>query len=371
MKENLCIAPWLSVYVDPSGRIDNCCVSKNALGQVEQDQNLEVVLTQGKNYQVQSAMQRNERVDGCSWCYDRSHSLQKMFWGKFPDTQDPLYQSAGQFELRYLDLRWRNLCNYACIYCTPELSSSWATELGRPVEIESQARRNLQKYILERLGTVKEVYLAGGEPLLMKEHEPVLQELLKVSPDCYITVNTNLSNIKNNRIFDLLTQFKNCTWMISAEDQESRYEYIRYPGHWETFWQNLEILSQRVDKTTVAFNMVYMNLNAITMWDFVDNLINSGYNPSYITTSLYNNGTVDGAWDIKYLPQDFRQLALDRLNHDRYRSIRGWQNIQEYVASLGSATHAGDPLWQELSVLDRRRGLNSQAIFPDIYRYHP
>lgn len=369
MKQNFCVAPWLSIYVDPSGRIDNCCVSKNNLAQVEQTQDFDQVFTQGKNYQVQTAMQQNQRVDGCAWCYDRSHSLQKMYWKKFPNVDDTLYDYAGQFEPRYLDLRWRNLCNYACIYCTPELSSTWAAELGRPVEIQSQARRDLQKYILDHLGTVQEIYLAGGEPLLMKEHEPILEELLRINPDCRVTVNTNLSNIKNNRMFDLLTQFRCCTWQISVEDQDRRYEYIRYPGQWSVFWKNLETLSETIDKKTIAFHMVYMNINAITIWDLVDKLIDHGYNASVITTTLYNNGVMPGPWDIKYLPPEVREQALERMTADRYRAIIGRSNNQEYVAGLGSTQYQPDMLWQELSTLDQRRGLNSRDIFPDIYGY--
>ena len=370
MKENLCAAPWLSVYVDPTGRIDNCCVGKNNLGHVEQDHDLERVLTQGKNFEVQTAMLNDQRLPGCAWCHDRDHNLQKMFWSKFPDRDDALYQRSGQFDLRYLDLRWRNLCNYACIYCTPELSSAWAEELNQPVKIENAARRQLQSYILDNLHSVEEVYLAGGEPLLMKEHQPFLEKLLEIRPQCQITVNTNLSNIKNNRIFDLLTQFDRCTWQISVDDQDSRYEYIRYPGSWKEFWQNLETLTDRANSNIIGFNMVYMNLNAVSVWDLVDRLISSGYSTSYMSLGLYNNGSTDGPWDVKYLPREYQQQALQRANDKKYHQLIGYKNVRDYLEDPKKDAAQANSLWKELLILDRRRGLDSRKIFPDIYKYH-
>ena len=127
MNDKFCPAPWLSFYVDPSGNIENCCVSRNKLGNLEQGSDLKQVLFYGKNQDIQKAMLSGEELEGCAWCYGKSHTLQNRFFDLFPNRQDPLYKQ-GKFELRYLDLRWSNVCNYACIYCSPELSSTWAKD---------------------------------------------------------------------------------------------------------------------------------------------------------------------------------------------------------------------------------------------------
>lgn len=362
---NFCPAPWLSLYIEPSGNVESCCVSKNQIGNVEQDASIKEIIFSEKNKIVQQDMLDNKVVEGCKWCYKKTHSLQHRFFELFPDRKDPLYQQAGNFELRYMDLRWSNVCNYACIYCGPSLSSTWADELKQTYRIERNTKNSMLDYVLENVHTIKELYLAGGEPLMMKENEIVLQALMEKNPNCHICVNTNLSQIDNNRIFKLLTMNKNTQWLISVDDMEQRYEYLRYPGKWSTFSTNLSILKD-ITKD-VAFNMVLINLNALTIWDTVDYLLDQGHKPEGITLTLYNNGGIDGDWDIKHMPRNFQDLVLERMNQDKYKNLIGWQNIHNYL-KRNDVSLGGDP-WQAMAELDQRRGLDSRQVFPLLYEY--
>lgn len=355
-----CPAPWVSFYVDPSGNIENCCVSRNKLGNIEQGDNLKQVLFHGKNQNIQKAMLNGQELEGCSWCYDKSHTLQNRFFDIFPDRNDPLYES-GKFELRYLDLRWSNVCNYACIYCGPELSSTWAQEVGETHRIERETKNSMLDTVLEQVDTIKELYLAGGEPTMMKENEILLKELVKRNPDCHVCVNTNLSQT-NNRVFELLTQLPNCQWLVSVDASDAQYEYIRYPGKWSDFSNNLNQLSGNV-----SFNMVFISLNALSIWDTIDDLLNRGHQPNVFTLALYNNGTYPGPWDPRHMSVAFQQRVLERMNHEKYQTMIGWQNIFDYL-NAGMYNPDVHP-WQYLNDLDQRRGLDSKTIFPEIYQY--
>lgn len=358
--KTFCPAPWVSFYVDPSGNIENCCVSRNKLGNIEQGDNLKQVLFYGKNQLVQKAMLEGQELEGCAWCYGKSHTLQDRFFNIFPDRDDPLYES-GKFELRYLDLRWSNVCNYACIYCGPELSSTWAQEVGETHRIERATKNSMLDTVLEQVDTIKELYLAGGEPTMMKENEILLKELVKRNSDCHVCVNTNLSQT-NNRVFELLTQLNNCQWLVSVDASDAQYEYIRYPGKWSEFSNNLNQLSGNV-----SFNMVFISLNALSIWDTIDDLLSRGHRPNVFTLALYNNGTYPGPWDPRHMPLEFQQQVLKRMDHDAYRNMIGWQNIFDYL-SAGVYTPDVHP-WQYLNDLDQRRGLDSKTIFPEIYQY--
>jgi len=363
MTDKFCPAPWLSFYVDPSGNIENCCVSRNKLGNVEQGDDLKQVLFYGRNQDIQKAMLDNQELEGCAWCYDKSHSLQKRFLDLFPDTSDPLYKQ-GKFELRYLDLRWSNVCNYACIYCGPELSSTWANELNKTYRIERATKNTMLDTVLEQVDTIKELYLAGGEPTMMKENEILLNELVKRNPDCHVCVNTNLSQT-DNRVFDLLTKLNNCQWLVSVDASTEQYEYIRYPGKWSEFSNNLDELSKI--SHGVSFNMVFISLNALSIWDTIDDLLARRHKPNVFTLALYNNGTYPGPWDIRHLPVEFQQTVLKRMDRAEYRNMIGWQNIYDYV-SANIYVPDIQP-WQSLDQLDHRRGLDSSKIFPEIYQY--
>jgi MoaA/NifB/PqqE/SkfB family radical SAM enzyme len=363
---NFCPAPWLSFYIDPSGNVENCCVSKNQLGNIEQDTSIKEIIFTGKNKNIQQDMLDGKSVDGCRWCHNKSHTLQSRFFNIFPDRQDSLYNNAGSFELRYMDLRWSNVCNYACVYCGPELSSTWAEELKQTHRIERSSKNSMLDYVLENIHTLKELYLAGGEPLMMKENETVLQALSEKNADCHVCVNTNLSQIENNRIFELLVDRGPKTqWLISVDDMSERYEYLRYPGRWNTFDKNLSALKKIAG--SVSFNMVFINLNALTIWDTVDYLLDQGHNAGGITLTLYNNGGVDGDWDIKHMSKSFQELVLERMNQSKYKNMIGWQNIYDYLKK-DDIRVGGNP-WKAMAELDQRRGLDSRQIFPVVYKY--
>ena len=62
MNDKFCPAPWLSFYVDPSGNIENCCVSRNKLGNIEHGNDLKQVLFYGKNQDIQKAMLSGKKL---------------------------------------------------------------------------------------------------------------------------------------------------------------------------------------------------------------------------------------------------------------------------------------------------------------------
>lgn len=360
----LCPAPWVGLYVEPTGRVDNCCVGKNNLGNI-QENTIEELLYGDINLSVQQTMLAGEYPKGCAWCENSSHSLQKLLFQFFPDRSESNYQ-PGTFKLQYLDARWSNTCNFACVYCSPAHSSVWAQEVNVPIKVDRQHKNELLEYALTQVENLKEVYLAGGEPLMMKENEIFLQQLIEKNPGCHICVNTNLSQIENNQIFDFLIKGENVQWLVSVEDMHERYEYLRYPGKWETFDHNLKILKQKY-KRNVDFNMVFVSLNALTIWDTIDYLESQGHHLAGITLALYDNGMSNGDWDVKLMPRSFQDLVIKRMDHSKYRNIIGWQNIFDYLNS-DLIKESGNP-WEAMNALDQRRGLDSHRVFPLVYEY--
>lgn len=368
MNDNFCPAPWLSVYVDPAGTIENCCVSKNRLGNANIDSDVDKVVRLGKNFQIQQDMLSDKPVAGCSWCQGRSHTLRNRFFDLFPNTQDSLYDTAGNFKLRYLDLRWSNVCNYACVYCSPTLSSAWATELGEVHKIERDTKQELLAWVLDNIDNIEHIYMAGGEPTMMRENEIILKSLLERNPSCHVLINTNLSHAQGSAVFEISTQLPHCSWMVSVEDQKERYEYIRYPGNWEKFSRNLDLLQQRVGTHAVAFNMVFLNINAMTIWDTIDDLLQRGFSPGSITMALYNNGTMSGPWDMAHTSTQYREAVLNRMHQGQYQNLIGSKNIKDYLEDLPKQ-YDWQPMLDALGTLDRRRGLDSKKVFASVYHH--
>lgn len=360
--KNFCPAPWISVYVEPNGRVDNCCVARNNLGQLNDNTSVDDIVLGPVNTQLQQAMLDNQVVKGCSWCHGSGQNLQSQLINWFPNMSDAIYQT-GKFDLRYLDVRWSNTCNLACVFCSETFSSLWAQELGKTIRLERAEKNKFLDYVIGNVKSLKHVYLAGGEPLLMKENELLLDELIKQdNTNCKILVNTNLTNI-NNRIYQQLITFPNVDWLVSVEGTGQTYEYLRYPAKWEEFKSNLLQLQQDVDQHRILFNMVFLSLNALSFWDTVDYLKSLGFHSQ--SFALYNNGVFPGPFDPTGLSLEFRQQVIERMSKGNYQRHNGYSNILDYIAS---DNRTSVQFVDTLKNIDARRNLNSRSIFPEIYK---
>lgn len=279
VNENFCPAPWTSIHVDPSGILTNCCVSKGYLGNVKKSEISELVHGH-QNKKIKEIISNGKLPIVCESCKSSETSFRNTMVEKFGDLENTFFDNIDNFQIHYADLRFRNTCNYACIYCGPNLSSLWASELQSINKSDTILHTKLVDYFKENYNTLTEIYLAGGEPLLIKENEIILQELLEKKPDIKITVNTNLSNIQNNKIFETLLKFKNVVWIVSVDDMAERYNYIRWPGNWDSFIENLGYLQDLVKNGlthTISFAMVYTIVNCRTIFDTIRHLSKLGF----------------------------------------------------------------------------------------------
>ena len=234
-----CPVPWTSIMYNFDGTVKNCIRSAEPIGNIQQ-QPIEQILAD--DYMIKAHMRAEQKFARCSPCYDLETDKNnfniisdRVFYIKeLRDVDNTLYDTMN-FALHTVDIRWSNLCNFACVYCDPVFSSKWASERNVVIKTpEDQKREAFKQYIFQRAGQLKHVYLAGGEPLLMKENLEFLQLLKQVNPDINLRINTNLSHT-DTQIFDLICTFKNVHWIVSVETIEQEYEYIRYGGSWSEF----------------------------------------------------------------------------------------------------------------------------------------
>ena len=407
--KEFCPIPWTSFFIWPDGRVESCCQSKNELGNLN-DSKINQILVGKKNVLIKNEMLLGTQVAGCQACYPHDQTIKSEdfnykrtmrydFLELLENYDKTLYSDTNAFEYRYADLRFRTTCNYACVYCTPYYSSLWSEELKEPFGLDKSKVEELVNFYLENISTLKSLYMAGGEPLLIKENLIILEALAKENLDCNISINTNLSQIENNKIFDALLKFNNCHWIVSVDDIEERYNYIRYPGNWELFFKNLLTLREKVGTHKISFSMVYSALNAQTIFEAIDYLVAEGFQKSSFDIYYVNNGRAEGisdralALDPRNLSQNYinntielikknlfteEQIKIDkskeRFNNQCNAIISFLNNKSSFTNTL--TTWHSDPMNQqyknillkELEILDKRRCLNSQSIFPNIYQ---
>lgn len=387
----VCALPWTGIYVNPDGTIKNCAISKEKLGNLHDSTVLDL-LNNDTNQRVRQDMLDGVRHARCTACYGVEDNAENKIlnesnrtWYKKIAIKNKIdldiFNKVDTFQPMVLDLRWRNTCNRACIYCGPDLSSLWETMMDQDYTIDDSVLDRSKKYIFENLHTVKHVYLAGGEPLLIKENQLLLEKLLEINPDVDIRINSNIGNIKNP-VFALLKKFSNVKWTISVDSRGDSFEYIRWPGKWNEFLNNLDEV-RSIAQDNINFNMVWCILNDEEILDTIDFFMDRGFHENaFIVQCL--------SWpeplSVLNLPLQHRLNLKEKIlqkqsaadpNYWLYKSLSSMYNFLDKTLEFESGTFfkkipmksglAGT--FQFLSDIDAMRNTSSETIFKRLYQY--
>lgn len=370
----ICTIPWTGFYLGPNGNIANCSISKRMLGNIKEE-SINNILNCSTNINIKTDLLNKSKTESCRSCWNveslqkntslgisnRSH-FKKALGKVIPLT---IFNSPHNFSLTQVDLRWRNTCNLACVYCDSSLSSSWEKELGQIVSVNEPALEKTKNFIFDNITKLKYVYLCGGEPLLMKENIEFIKLLQEKNPDVFIRVNTNLTNIKSP-IYQMLLECKNIHWIISVESIKDTFEYIRYGAIWEDWLNNLLKLKTDVSalKHKISFNMVWCSLTATGIFDAIDLLQQIGFDSNAFIIQILQDPE---ELKIQYLNNSTKEILKSKLE-TRIKSLvkNDWLTVgYQLMLEELKINYAGsnEILLKFINELDTRRNLNGLQLF--------
>jgi sulfatase maturation enzyme AslB (radical SAM superfamily) len=368
--KTFCPIPWTGFMYNSNGDVMNCIRSQRPIGNLL-DNSIHDILA--VNTQTKKNMLERKKGLGCDGCYNLEEGKNsfdiisdRIFYLKeLKEVKNTLYDNVDQFDLYKIDIRWSNVCNFACVYCSPEYSSKWASELKIQITQPNQIRvQEMKDFIFEKADQLKHVYLAGGEPLLMKENLELLLILKKVNPNVNLRVNTNLSKV-DTRVFETICEFTNVHWIISIDELELEFEYIRYGSKWEDFLDNLKIV--RNLKHKVSFNMLHHLLNYMSIFDCVRYLQNLGFhNNSFIIGPIETPSYMS----INHLPDHMLHTVEQELirwisQKPKFLLENSLRNMLQYIKTPSEKNI--NYCLEEIAKLDNRRGTDSRQIFKEFY----
>lgn len=355
------------------GNVKHCIRSPEILGNLS-DQGIHEIFNNAQAKEHKACMLRSEASSACNVCYDLEQEKNSFeivsdrifYLRELKSVDKTVYDQIDNFELNKIDIRWTNVCNFACVYCGPEFSSKWSSELGVKTPTPPVERiQELNALILDNAHNLKHVYLAGGEPLLMKENYELLLTLQTRNPDVTLRVNTNLSKV-DTKVFDILCGFRHVHWIVSVEATDVEYEYIRYGGSWSDFLDNLSIIRKLDHK--ISFNMLHFMLNYLSIFDCIDFLKGMGFhNNSFIVGPV----TDPDYLNIRHLPAPMLNSVKSKLEEvlsksPGYLLEDGLRNIQAHINEPFNNDISFS--LQKLQQLDQRRGVDSRQVFSNFYK---
>jgi MoaA/NifB/PqqE/SkfB family radical SAM enzyme len=255
-----CTAPWKGITVMEQGDVKTCCVGSTVLGNLNQD-NIETILKSPLLENIKRDLALGNVHPNCVACQvgestGNNANLRQHYLKFYP------METETTSSLNVVDIRWNNKCNLACQYCGPGASSTWEEKLNiKKSSVIKPYQDDLLEWVLDRSSQLKEIMLAGGETMLMKQNYRLFARAPK---DCRFSIVTNLSYDLSSLpcMSDLLSRpADNIIWNVSAENTHEQFEYVRQGASWEQMVKNLDFLIKHWPNT-VSLNMVYSIFSA-------------------------------------------------------------------------------------------------------------
>lgn len=147
----------------------------------------------------------------------------------------------------FLDLRLGNHCNLRCVMCGVPTSSSIVSRSA-----DTWLRRSLDPYsadaefwrcLTDNLGSITSLYLAGGEPMLLRAHQRLLRLFVDTgrAGQVDLTYATNLT-VLPPAVLALWRRFRVVSLEASCDGVGHVYERVRAGGRWRDFERNADLV---------------------------------------------------------------------------------------------------------------------------------
>jgi glutamate-1-semialdehyde 2,1-aminomutase len=167
----------------------------------------------------------------------------------------------------------------------------------------------VREVLLQNADRLRGLYFTGGEPMIEKQVEHILDHLIarRVAGNVVLEFNTNCTILREAMVQKLL-QFKEVHIALSIDASGPFYEYIRYPSKWDVVRRNVEKLvalaGSQVKLAGGVVLQVYNALNLVEILEFFDGK-NIPYRIEIASLPWFL------ATDV--LPARARKIAADRL----------------------------------------------------------
>lgn len=422
--------PWIHLATRPNGDVRLCCTA-NASGAGEVDaKEAGLVLQDGnimnlRDYSIEEVwnsshmkttrlqMLANQVPTSCAKCFEEESNgivskrqWETSVWSERLDLNSIVSKMSLDgtmpVSIPYFDLRLGNVCQLKCIMCSPHDSSAWIKDWKlqyskyKTIELIKDQHwddrnRDYTWYqkgsfldtMKDQASFIKELYFAGGEPLLIPEHYKILEFMVETgnAANCILRYNSNGLELPE-RLFELWNHFKEVKFNFSVDALGERNDYIRYPSKWENVVANLERLDDTPDNITVNIACAVQLMNVLTIPELVQ--WKESKNFKKINLPPYGAGLIGthlvylpSYLNVRVLPKSLKDKVKKRINYFCSRKaidtefvnnpygLKRWQGLLHYMEAEDWSNKI-PMLLDYLETTDSVRGTSYTTIFPEL-----
>lgn len=369
MTDKICRLAWQGFSNDPDGKVRPCCLYKGHI--LDDNNNPMYVQTSSivdifkSKYMVdlRNRFRNNTAIPECTTCWtDESNGFTSKrmiandMWKNVPIDFSDEPELPIEFQMII-----NNTCNLKCVSCTPSHSSLWQAEnikvLGHSgYEMPNGQVGNENSLLWEQrhqwYDSVQRLEVVGGEPFYVKQWHQIFNELIESGRAKDITVNmsTNCTLFYGELLERMIQNFKHVGIGLSVDGVGSVYEYLRFPGNWETVYGNMQkyhALSEKYENFMVQVNCTIGWVNAVNItklhelvynefpkFKIWNNLIHWPLHMALHSASDDIKAKISEAWDQFDWQEQYRSNVAGMKNH----MISTRTSDKEFLTHLSKVT---------------------------------
>jgi len=427
--DKFCPLPWIHLATRPNGDVRVCCtanasgagedddktaglVKKDGIAMNVRDHTIEEVWNSDHMRRTRLQMLNNKVPESCRKCFEEEakgikskRNWETEVWNRRLDIDSIVSQT--QFDgslpvnIPYFDLRLGNMCNLKCVMCSPHDSSSWIKDwklqypqYKDPLLLKDQDWDSSYDYTWYKKGSfldtmknqaqhIKELYFAGGEPLMIPEHYAILEFMVAEghAKNCILRYNSNGTEI-SEKLIALWEQFKEVKFNFSLDAIGEQNDYIRYPSKFETIEKNLKLLDETSDNITVNIACAVQALNIYRVTDLAEWKLAQKFKK--INKAPYGAGLIGlhlvylpSHLNVRVLPKELKKeitIKLETFATSFQRDMefamnpygrQRWFGLVDYMNSE-DWSHKLPAMKEYLKINDNTREQNLTDVFPEL-----
>jgi organic radical activating enzyme len=380
-----CSAPFGGFYQGLDGQISVCCQTPVLID----NNNYDEAVHDPKIVKLRQDFLNGNLPEECKNCTPRVRQETTELCG---------LEEKDQFTLDYhkpvfLDLLWSNKCNFACMGCSPRISSAMlkyksAIDLVDPMNEGSanyewnskDEQQNRIEYILKNRKTIKAIHLNGGEPLMQEGFYDLLERLIELDAThigIWSHTNGSISKYRGKNIIDLLKQFDICEnaephdhsfecrslVVMSHDGIGEQGEYVRYGLKQNVWLKNYNKFFESGIRTDVQ--VCYSIFNCLKLEEMAD-----WYEEHLHVTpnlSLWNWPPAYSGKYIRKIPKLYDK-AMDILETHGKR-FRKYEYVLDFMKEPVEDKELIDMHYrfsESISKFDELRGTDFETTFPEL-----
>jgi hypothetical protein len=441
ISKTFCILPWIHLSTRPNGHLRCCCTAcassaapvvtkaevgyiKNPNGRPANLNTCDLLTAWNNDYMknIRLAMMRGDIPPSCEKCFKEDaagfqskRNWETKLWLKRIPIEKILKNTNkdGSIspKIAYVDLRLGSKCDLKCIMCSPHDSSDWIPDwLKLYPNIENKRLKQIMmwndkgrtddggydwhknnkrfwKQFYEQIPNLRQLYFAGGEPLIIDEHYELLRECIKQGYAKKMELRYNSNGLTlPEELFELWDHFKKVKFGFSLDSVDKMNHYIRHPSDWNTVIKNLKRLDETPKNIEVtiacavqALNVYYvpdfikwklsMNFKKINAWPVGAGLVNSHfvYHPAHLNVKALPLWFKD---EVKEKFEDFYEwLKKENKNNPEFnKHPYGIERLKAMVDFVYSEDWSSlMPAFKEYIIkMDEIRGTDFSKTFPEM-----